>query len=175
MCDRPPGLLGWAFRPRNPMKNQMPELHGTASVSESDVTFALGCRPFADARGSVGRFLSGPPIPPRPAVGFWTLSLRSRSSLNPNTRFSVGSCRTIRPLAAPKAVRRLNSPRRASERVSTKPATFEHAIDNPDPSAPRTNSNCRCVSPTICWWNETARDREPRLRCWKQSPKGECK
>jgi hypothetical protein len=64
MCDRPPGLFEWAFRPRNPMKNRMPELHGTASVSESDVTFALGCRPLADARGSVGRFLSGPPIPP---------------------------------------------------------------------------------------------------------------
>jgi hypothetical protein len=46
------------------MKNRMPELHGTASVSESDVTFALGCRPLADARGSVLRFLSGPPIPP---------------------------------------------------------------------------------------------------------------
>jgi putative transposase len=56
------------------MKNRMPELHGTASVSESDITFALGCRPLADARGSVGRFLSGPPIPPRPAVGFSTLS-----------------------------------------------------------------------------------------------------
>jgi hypothetical protein len=58
MCDRPPGLFEWAFGPRNPMKNSTPVLLGTASVSESDVTFAFGCRPLADARGSVQRVLS---------------------------------------------------------------------------------------------------------------------
>jgi hypothetical protein len=46
-------LSGWAFGPRNPMKNSTLSLHRTASVSESDVTFARGCRPLADARGSV--------------------------------------------------------------------------------------------------------------------------
>jgi hypothetical protein len=62
MCDRPPGLSLRPFALRNPMKSLTPARHGAASVSESNVTFARGLRPLADARGSVGRALSRTPV-----------------------------------------------------------------------------------------------------------------
>jgi hypothetical protein len=53
MCDRPPGLLGWAFRPRNFMKNLVLRAPGRFFFWGQVVNLRpIGNRPAGSARRS---------------------------------------------------------------------------------------------------------------------------
>jgi hypothetical protein len=52
MCDRPPGLLGWTFRPRNFMKNLVLRAPGQFFVGQVVNLRPIGNRPAGTARKS---------------------------------------------------------------------------------------------------------------------------